>query len=67
MLDSLSCSFTSLSFLTNSKGHHYLMFYRKALDNIPPLSLCPASSERPKFLSKYVLQQMEKLFTDIAL
>ena len=67
MLDSLSCSFTSISFLTNSKSHHYIMFYRRALDNIPPLSLCPASSERPKFLSKYVLQEVEKFVTDIAL
>ncbi|CAG2239333.1 Insulin-like growth factor 2 mRNA-binding protein 1,Insulin-like growth factor 2 mRNA-binding protein 2 [Mytilus edulis] len=40
---------------------------RRALDNIPPLSLCPASTERPKFLSKYVLQEVEKFVTDIAL
>lgn len=40
---------------------------RKALGHIPPLSLCPASGERPQFLSKFVLQEVEKFVTDIAL
>lgn len=41
--------------------------FRKALGHIPPLSLCPVSSDRPKFLTKHVLQEVEKFVTDIAL
>lgn len=41
--------------------------YRKALGHIPPLSLCPVSCDRPKFLTKHVLQEVEKFVTDIAL
>lgn len=43
------------------------LYYRKALGLIPPLSLCPVSSDRPKFLTKHVLQEVEKFVTDIAL
>ncbi|XP_011420402.3 zinc finger ZZ-type and EF-hand domain-containing protein 1 isoform X2 [Magallana gigas] len=40
---------------------------KKALGLIPPLSLCPVSNDRPKFLTKHVLQEVEKFVTDIAL
>ncbi|XP_061181596.1 zinc finger ZZ-type and EF-hand domain-containing protein 1-like [Saccostrea echinata] len=40
---------------------------KKALGHIPPLSLCPVSGDRPKFLTKHVLQEVEKFVTDIAL
>ncbi|XP_078317573.1 zinc finger ZZ-type and EF-hand domain-containing protein 1-like isoform X2 [Crassostrea virginica] len=40
---------------------------KKALGHIPPLSLCPVSCDRPKFLTKHVLQEVEKFVTDIAL
>lgn len=43
------------------------LYYRKALGLIPPLSLCPVSNDRPKFLTKHVLQEVEKFVTDIAL
>ncbi|KAK3090627.1 hypothetical protein FSP39_013259 [Pinctada imbricata] len=40
---------------------------KNALGHIPPLSLSPASGDRPQFLSKFVLNEVEKFITDIAL
>ncbi|XP_052765956.1 zinc finger ZZ-type and EF-hand domain-containing protein 1-like isoform X1 [Mya arenaria] len=39
---------------------------RVALEHIPPLSLSPASTEKPQFLSKLVLQEVEKFITNVA-
>ena len=36
------------------------------MENIPPLSLCPASGDKPRFLSKLVLTEVEKFLTDMA-
>ena len=40
-------------------------FCRKALENMPPLSLGVSSSERPQFLSRHVLEEMETFLTDL--
>ncbi|KAL3875978.1 hypothetical protein ACJMK2_033871 [Sinanodonta woodiana] len=39
---------------------------KKALEHIPPVSLSPASSEKPQFLSNYVLQEIEIFIRDMA-
>ncbi|XP_041364980.1 zinc finger ZZ-type and EF-hand domain-containing protein 1-like [Gigantopelta aegis] len=39
---------------------------RKALEHMPPLSLCPASKDRPQFLSKHVLQEMENFILELS-
>lgn len=42
------------------------VFFRNALEHIPPLSLSPACADKPAFLTKMVLQEVEKFITDVA-
>lgn len=39
---------------------------RSALQHMPPLSLCPASSDRPQVLSAHVLKEVDRFLNDIS-
>ncbi|XP_060607279.1 zinc finger ZZ-type and EF-hand domain-containing protein 1-like [Ruditapes philippinarum] len=39
---------------------------KNALEHIPPMTLSPACSDKPPFLTKLVLQEVEKFITDVA-
>ncbi|XP_071105472.1 zinc finger ZZ-type and EF-hand domain-containing protein 1-like isoform X1 [Haliotis cracherodii] len=43
-----------------------LQHTKKALEHMPPLSLSLASTDRPQFLSKHVMQEMETFITELA-
>ncbi|KAL5009613.1 hypothetical protein ScPMuIL_011918 [Solemya velum] len=49
----------------NLQGH-ILDYTKQALKHIGPLSLCPASVDRPHFLTKHVLQELEKFLSQMA-
>jgi hypothetical protein len=38
---------------------------RKALEHMPPLSLGVSSGDRPQFLSRHVLEEMDTFVTDL--
>lgn len=59
------CLFVDIKFCTECKADS-VFFFRNALEHIPPLSLSPACADKPAFLTKMVLQEVEKFITDVA-
>ncbi|XP_050394804.1 zinc finger ZZ-type and EF-hand domain-containing protein 1 [Patella vulgata] len=46
---------------------HIINHTRTALEHMPPLSLCPASSDRPQFLSRHVLRELDSFILEMSI